>query len=275
MRSVSFRVVMALLETSIGLAQRQSIEQAECFIGTDPGEGRGTALTIPTGNAIVTAEEWRQSGLPSVGFGDVVYVRVKSSGFIDRNGKNGKTVKGAWSFPMSIVFPTRSVLRGAEAKIIRPGVEYPLLKSATAADGTFDQVFERVLVQIPIDSLEVGDTLYVRLQGHDDLWSDWAQIPIRREYLMLSAPYNLTAAYSTTSGPHVSLSWRDSNGGAVGYSVDRKLAGEGYAVIGQTAAATTTFEDNATLDPARTYYWRVQVLGASPDMPLVHHGLHP
>lgn len=262
----SLGVMLLTLSAAITCwAQKQTIERAEYFIGADPGEGLGIVLAIPTGNATVEANEWRVGGLPAITYGGVVYVRVKSSGFIDRN---GNAIAGAWSLPTAVRFPTRSVLRAAEAKIVRPKLEYPLKKAAFAVDGTFNSVIEQIGTVIPIDSLEAGDTLYIRLQGHCELWGDWVQIPLRREHFMLPAPEHLNAAYAlpTGGGQRVVLTWEYTSDGATGFAVERRTALSGWNVIGHASRDALSFDDTAALDGTQTYYWRVQALGASPKM---------
>ena len=161
---------------SICFAQRQTIEQAEYYIGDDPGEGKGIALQLANfGDATVNIT-WKD--LPKLSRGQSVYVRVKSSGFMPNTGiyKNG-----VWSLPMIMKYPTTATLRSAEAKIIRPSIPYPLMKTAWATDGKFDDVVDSVRIIIKKDSLQIGDTLMLRLQGDCDLWGDWVQIPITNE----------------------------------------------------------------------------------------------
>ncbi len=155
-------------------AQKQTISQAEYFIGADPGEGNGTALNIQSGNAQDSLAQLLIASHP-IGYGGVVFVRVKSSGFINTS---GTMVPGAWSFPTAVVFPTTAVLLAAQAEIRRPSLGYPLLENIFPLSGSFDSVAQWVAAKIAQDSLEVGDSLYVRLQGKDQLWGYWQLVTV-------------------------------------------------------------------------------------------------
>ena len=75
-----------------------------------------------------------------------------------------------------MAFPTEAVILAAEAKIIRPGLSYPLLHECIAADGSFDSPVEVVSAVIKKTDLQVDDTLCIRLQGKDEVWGNWAKI---------------------------------------------------------------------------------------------------
>jgi len=169
-------VLLLLLPLTLVFAQKQTIEQAEYFIGADPGEGNGTPLQLDNFGDATVYINWEK--LPSLSMGQHVYVRVKSSGFIDNAGKQ---IPGVWSLPSLMKYPTTAILKGAEAKIVRPSLSYPLLKAAWATDGKFDNVIDSVQIIINRDSLQIGDTLMIRLQGYCDLWGDWIQIPITED----------------------------------------------------------------------------------------------
>lgn len=188
MRKTSFLILLLIVSlVSIAHAQKQSIEQAEYFIGADPGEGNATPLAIETGDASIRLDTCK--ALPALAFGGSFFVRVKSSGFVDHNGAK---VAGVWSLPSAVVFPTTARLMNAQAKIVRPSLSYPLFETITAASGSFDSVVQQLVCKIPADSLQVGDTLEVRLQGKDELWGDWSLIPITSD---------LFAGVSTASAP--------------------------------------------------------------------------
>ncbi|TAL68547.1 MAG: T9SS type A sorting domain-containing protein [Bacteroidetes bacterium] len=79
---------------------------------------------------------------------------------------------------MLVKYPTTQVLQAAETKIMRPSLGYPILKNIWPTDGKFDSVIERLQMLISKDSLNIGDTLYIRLQNTLDLWGDWTLIAI-------------------------------------------------------------------------------------------------
>ena len=189
---------MLLFSFSICLAQKQTIEQAEYFTGDDPGEGKGTALNLSNfGDATVNIT-WND--LPKLSMGQYVYVRVKSSGFMPNT---GIYINGVWSLPMLMKYPTTATIRAAEAKIIRPGLGYPILKVAWATDGKFDNVVDSVQTIIKKDSLQIGDTLMIRLQGYCELWGDWVQIPITKEvFTGVEKSFNLTSLQSFNVYPN-------------------------------------------------------------------------
>jgi hypothetical protein len=197
-------------------AQRQTIEQAEYFLLADPGEGNGIALTIQGGNAQDSLSKPLIASHP-ISYGGLAYVRVKSSGFIDIN---GKTIAGVWSLPTAVVFPTTAVLISAQAKIIRPKLSYPLFTTVFAVSGKFDSVVQQVRCKIPVDSLKVGDTLEVRLQGKDELWGDWALIPITQGMFAGVANGAVTAGDNLKCYPNpvsnsATISYTLSEGGSV------------------------------------------------------------
>ncbi len=179
-KAIIFFILLACC-VNVARAQLQTISQAEYFIGTDPGEGNGHPLTIPKGNAVVDTAAWHQAGLPQLRYGEVIYVRIKSSGFPKHS--DGSTVQGAWSFPTPVIFPTTAVLLNAQAKIVRPTLQYPLLENWNIfpLSGSYDSSVQQLRVKIPADSLLPGDTLEVRLQGKDELWGDWSHIPITQD----------------------------------------------------------------------------------------------
>jgi len=184
-------ILIFLASISICFGQKQTIEQAEYYIGDDPGEGKATPLQLANfGDATVNIT-WKE--LPKISRGQSVYVRVKSSGFMPNT---GIYKDGVWSLPMIMKFPTTATIKSAEAKIVRPSLPYPILKAAWASDGKFDDVIDSVQVIIKKDSLQIADTLKLRLQGDCDLWGDWVQIPITKE-IFTSVDDNT----STTSFP--------------------------------------------------------------------------
>lgn len=171
-----FPFLLLICYYSICFAQKQSIIQAEYFIGDDPGEGKGVPINLSNFGDATVKITWKD--LPKLSRGQYLYVRVKSSGFIDNNGRQ---IPGVWSLPMLVKYPTDATIKSAQAKIIRPSLNYPILKAAWATDGKFDNVIESVTIVISKDSLMIGDTLMIRLQGYCDLWGDWVKIPITKE----------------------------------------------------------------------------------------------
>ncbi len=174
MSKALFVIAIVICFSSVLRAQKQTISQAEYFIGGDPGEGNGTALNIQSGNAQDSLAQLLIASHP-IGYGAVLFVRVKSSGFTDINGNN---VPGTWSFPTAVVFPTTAILLNAQAEIRRPSLGYPLLENIIPVSGSYDSVAQQFQVKILQDSLEVGDSLYVRLQGKDQLWGDWQVVDV-------------------------------------------------------------------------------------------------
>ncbi|MBI5646143.1 MAG: T9SS type A sorting domain-containing protein [Ignavibacteriae bacterium] len=260
-------LLLTCIALTIAHAQKQTIDSAEYFIGRDPGEGLGMHLRIQSGDA--TAQiDWQNSGIPLISSKDLVYVRVKSSGFID---VNGNPVRGMWSLPVGIKLPSTkyhggsyigtAAVMNAEIRIFRPGLGYPLKKLVVPSDGAFDQVVEQLRVRLPVDSLQDGDTLMVRLQGKDEVWGEWKQFAVRREHLRLAKPYNLNVTKTSSNIPSAHLDWECTTSGSLGFAIERRRSTDSWTEVARVSVNNTNYTDSIGLLLGENYCWRVRSVG--------------
>ncbi len=264
MKTLILAITMCL---STAFAQKQTIEYAEWFSGKDPGEGNGQQIDIQPGDATAPMN-WKTQGMPPITSHDLIYVRVKGSGFIDIN---GNPVNGKWSLPVAVKLTTTnfergnffstSVLMNAEVRIIRPGLGYPLKKIAFPVNGAFDQVVEQLRVKLPVDSLLPGDTLMIRLQGKDEIWGDWKQMAVRQENLQLPKPFNLSVTNKSQSTPVAELDWTFTSDAAASFSIERRVQGGGWSEIKTVSGTERSYLDQEGMNVGLNYCWRVRALG--------------
>jgi hypothetical protein len=260
-------ILFLIMCVSTTWSQKQTIESAEYFIGRDPGEGNGTPLTIQQGDAS-SAIDWKTAGMPALTPKDLIYVRVKSSGFTD---VNGNPVRGKWSFPVGVKLTTSNFIRGsfystavllnAEVRLIRPSLGYPLKKVIFPVDSSFDQAVEQLCFRITVDSLQAGDTLMIRLQGKDEIWGAWKQLAIRQEYMQLPKPFNLAVVNKTQTAPFAELTWSYSSSGQTGFSVERRKSGGAWSEIAAVGGDERMYQDITGMSTGDEYCWRIRAKG--------------
>lgn len=174
-------IVLLVALTAIGRAQiisrGQTIVAGEYFIGTDPGEGNGTAISAAYGSA--TANVSFSAQVPQ---GSLVYFRFKSS-------------DGAWSAPLPVI-GSASTSSGATLA----GGEYFVNNDPGIGKGTSFSIGSNGHIVIPSPPLSRGDTLYLRVKDSFGRWSPARAIQYNFSDLV-SAQYYIKYANGSTTSP--------------------------------------------------------------------------
>ncbi|NUQ82596.1 MAG: T9SS type A sorting domain-containing protein [Bacteroidetes bacterium] len=176
-----------LLAGVVSSAGGQVIEEAEYFIGSDPGEGNGISLLLKDGLADGSLESLSatvETGALSTGPA-VLYIRVKKS-------------DGSWSAPVGQVIMINS------APDVDPSA-YPVLASAEIFSGSdpgegngtalsvASSSYSMATTSLEADGLPTGPSvLSVRFQKAGGDWSD----PVRQVILVSEALKGASANYS-------------------------------------------------------------------------------
>lgn len=139
----------------------QSITQAEYFINTDPGEGKGTAIDISKGFVVTL----NQQNIP-YNYGDRIFVRVKNE-------------NNVWSAPYGRKLGTNIIDSASVFRVYYPHPndkrkkEYKMSIISQKVNGLIATALSDT---IPLSDLNEGDTLLVQMKGVNYIWSDLYQI---------------------------------------------------------------------------------------------------
>jgi hypothetical protein len=123
-----------------------TVNYAEYFTGTDPGQGNGTVVTITAGNITVT-----NLGLP---VGNAVYLRVRDN-------------MNRWSLPMGITRQASFPLKGATLSY----AEYFINTDPGKGNAT-PVTFSDENINIPTLNIQPGNTVYLRVKDSYQRWSE-------------------------------------------------------------------------------------------------------
>ncbi len=139
--------------TGTGVNRNALISYAEYFVGSDPGQGKGTSVSITSSRNV-------SLNLPSVGLtpGQFVHLRIRDD-------------QGRWSAPVALRYPSRSiaaaeVVVGNNPNAIPLGQGIPM----TPISGSFGTGI--VNVQANVSGWNGTDTIWVRARSSDSLWSN-------------------------------------------------------------------------------------------------------
>ena len=180
--------VIAILTISLCSAQLVSLNQAEYFWDTDPGEGNGIAITATDGSFGSAFETIAISGLgaPSVGL-HKFSVRVKDN-------------LGSWSPVVTNVIKVEATTAPTPVSLAQ--AEYfwdadPGEGSATplwAVDGNFEAAFEKVAVS-GLGAPSVGMRKFsIRVKDNQGVWGPAVTNVINVEPTTTPTPMNVTQA---------------------------------------------------------------------------------
>jgi len=158
------------------LDREQNIAYAEYFIGSDPGLGKGTQVNITS--ELASLLEIQNINLNK---SQIIFLRVKDLG-------------NRWSAPTAVKYPSQ-IVRAAEILVGRnPATKQPGTGiSMTPVDGLFNSAVEEV--EATLNSWNRTDTIWVRAQNSDYLWS----LPIGEIQIAHPAPV-LTSISPTRAG---------------------------------------------------------------------------
>lgn len=135
-----------------GVNRDALVMYAEYFVGSDPGRGKATSISITQGPK-------PSLNLSSVSLqsGQRVYFRIKDA-------------ESRWSFPVAFAYPARFIRR-AEIIIGSNPSSTPFGTgiAMTARDGAFNSAHEPL--SATITTWNRRDTIWVRAQSSDHLWS--------------------------------------------------------------------------------------------------------
>ncbi len=154
-------ILFALLGLSTYSLAQTSIMHAEYFFDTDPGVGKGTALTITPNDSINLNKSITLSGL-SIGPHEI-FIRFQNSG------NSWSLSESRWfNVVATPTFPSYQITGGEYFFDTDPGVG----KGTPIVTGTLDSV--SINPSIPITSLPVGPhNLFCRFKNSNGTWGDF------------------------------------------------------------------------------------------------------
>ncbi len=136
------------------IPRQAPVTAAEYFIGNDPGEGKGTPITIPNSSTSVPL--------------DLSSIKLSQGQFIHIGVENSQ---GTWSAPVNLMYPARTitaaeVVVGSNPGSVVLGHGIPMMP----VGGSFGTGV--VNVQASISNWNHTDTIWVRARSSQYLWSE-------------------------------------------------------------------------------------------------------
>ncbi len=139
--------------TGTGVNRNALVSYAEYFVGSDPGQGKGTSVSITSSRNV-------SLNLSSVDLtpGQFVHLRIRDD-------------QGRWSAPVALKYPSRSiaaaeVVVGNNPNAVALGHGIPMMP----VGGSFGTGI--VNVQANVSGWNGTDTIWVRARSSDSLWSN-------------------------------------------------------------------------------------------------------